>query len=168
MLFDTRPSWKFEPKPGTSSSPGSSADFVPWKNGPSMWSQCAYVTGMCVSLSSITGVSRMQCGSEGRWIALRARRGGGSGRVVGGGDGPVVVGGDGACLSEYGCPGDGAGVVDGDGQLLSGVSVVPGPIVGEQVADGGGSGGPGGGVVGVGAGGGDLAAGADAEHVLVA
>src|SRR4051794_13438882 len=157
MLFDTRPSWKFEPKPGTSSSPGSSADFVPWKNGPSTWSQCAYVTGMCVSLSSITGVSRMQCGSEGRRIAVHARRVGGSGLVVGRGDGPVVVGGDGACLSEYGCPGDGAGVVDGDGQLLSGVAVVPGPVVGEQVADDRRAVRVGGGVVGVGAGGGDVA-----------
>src|SRR6478736_1874188 len=42
MFRETRPSWKLEPWPATSSSPTSSAALVPWKKGPvsSMASSC--------------------------------------------------------------------------------------------------------------------------------
>src|SRR4051812_10212978 len=60
MLFDTRPSWKLEERPGTSSSPGSSAAFVPWKKGPGTRSQFPYVTGRWVPASSLTARSLLR------------------------------------------------------------------------------------------------------------
>src|SRR3954447_7668118 len=51
MLFETRPDWKLEPWPGTSSSPTSSAAFVPWKKGPSTCRQLSSVTGTYSPLS---------------------------------------------------------------------------------------------------------------------
>src|SRR3954469_11648776 len=51
MLFEIRPDWKLEPRPGTSSSPTPRAAFVPWKKGPSTYRQLSNVTGTYSLLS---------------------------------------------------------------------------------------------------------------------
>src|SRR4051794_7991476 len=52
MWFETRPAWKLDEYPATSSTPGSRAAFVPWKNGPTTCPWLSKVTGTWASASS--------------------------------------------------------------------------------------------------------------------